>query len=148
MLDAPVLMLLFGVAVMIGLIVLHVPVGVSMAATGLLMFSLQVSLPAALGTVAPEVLAAFTSRDLVTIPLFLLMGSLAARAGISGDIYNLASSWIGHLRGGVADSGLCVARLSPQPRRWAVWHCPKCAGVGMRQPWPWARLQAVGLWAF
>ncbi|MGH1331766.1 MAG: TRAP transporter large permease [Paracoccaceae bacterium] len=102
MLDAPVLMLLLGVAVMIGLIVLHVPVGVSMAATGILMFSLQVSLPAALGTVAPEVLAAFTSRDLVTIPLFLLMGSLAARAGISGDIYNLASSWIGHMRGGLA----------------------------------------------
>lgn len=102
MLDGPVLMLLLGVAVMIGMIVLHVPVGVSMAATGLLMFSMQVSLPAALGTVAPEVLAAFTSRDLVTIPLFLLMGSLAARAGISSDIYNLASAWIGHLRGGLA----------------------------------------------
>ncbi|WP_238366478.1 TRAP transporter large permease [Mesobacterium pallidum] len=102
MLDAPVLMLLLGVAVMIGMIILHVPVGVSMALTGIVMFSMQVSLPAALGTVAPEVLAAFVSRDLVTIPLFLLMGSLAARAGISGDIYNLASAWIGHLRGGLA----------------------------------------------
>lgn len=102
MFDDPILLLLFGVAIMIGLIGLHFPVGVSMAVTGLVMFTLQVDIQAALGTISAEVVAAFTSRDLVTIPLFLLMGSLAARAGISSDIYNLASAWIGHLRGGLA----------------------------------------------
>jgi C4-dicarboxylate transporter, DctM subunit len=99
---SPVLILLLGVLVMLGLILLHVPVGVAMAATGLAMFATQVNLSAAFGTVAPEVMSAFLSRDLVAIPMFLLMGSLAARAGISADIYNLASAWIGHWRGGLA----------------------------------------------
>ena len=102
MFESPILLLLFGVAIMIGLIGLHFPVGVSMAVTGLVMFALQVDIQAAFGTISAEVVAAFTSRDLVTIPLFLLMGSLAARAGIASDIYNLASAWIGHLRGGLA----------------------------------------------
>lgn len=87
---------------MLGMIALHVPVGVSMALSGLTLFAVLADWHAALATVSVEVASAFTNADLVTIPLFLLMGSLAAKAGISGDIYAMASKWIGHRRGGLA----------------------------------------------
>jgi tripartite ATP-independent transporter DctM subunit len=80
----------------------HVPVGVAMAASGLVLFASLTDAGAAIATVSVEVVSALSSADLVTIPLFLLMGSLAARAGISGDIYRIASSWVGHRRGGLA----------------------------------------------
>jgi tripartite ATP-independent transporter DctM subunit len=87
---------------MLGLIALHVPVGAAMALSGLALFASLVDWNAALATVSVEVASAFTNADLVTIPLFLLMGSLAAKAGISSDIYAMASKWIGHRRGGLA----------------------------------------------
>jgi len=100
--DSPILVLLIGVAMMLGMIALHVPVGASMAVAGLVLFAALVDWSAALATVSVEVASAFNNADLVTIPLFLLMGSLAAKAGISSDIYAMASKWIGHRRGGLA----------------------------------------------
>ncbi len=87
---------------MLALIALQIPVGVAMAVSGLVLFATLTDFHAALGTVSVEIVSALGSSDLVTIPLFLLMGSLAARAGISSDIYTLASKWVGHRRGGLA----------------------------------------------
>jgi C4-dicarboxylate transporter, DctM subunit len=102
MAEHPILLLLAGVAIMLTLIAVHVPVGVAMAVSGLVLFASLTDAGAALGTVSVEIASALSSADLVTIPLFLLMGSLAARAGISGDIYQIASRWVGHRRGGLA----------------------------------------------
>jgi len=102
MADHPILLLLAGVALMLTLIAVHVPVGVAMAVSGLVLFGALTDAGAAIATVSVEIVSALSSADLVTIPLFLLMGSLAARAGISGDIYRIASSWVGHRRGGLA----------------------------------------------
>lgn len=100
--DSPILILLVGVSVMLGMIALHIPVGVAMALAGLGLFAALADWSAAIATVSVEVASAFNNADLVTIPLFLLMGSLAAKAGISSDIYAMASKWIGHRRGGLA----------------------------------------------
>jgi tripartite ATP-independent transporter DctM subunit len=102
MLDNPILVLIFGIGAMLTLIALHLPVGVAMAISGLVLFAALADVQAAMGTVSVEIASALASPDLVTIPLFLLMGSLAARAGISADIYTLASQWVGHRRGGLA----------------------------------------------
>ena len=102
MAEHPILLLLAGVAIMLTLIAVHVPVGVAMAVSGLVLFASLTDAGAALGTVSVEIASALSSADLVTIPLFLLMGSLAARAGISGDICQIASRWVGHRRGGLA----------------------------------------------
>lgn len=102
MLDSPILVLLLGIAIMLGMIAVHIPVGVAMALSGLMLFAALIDWSAAIATVSVEVASAFTNADLATIPLFLLMGSLAAKAGISSDIYTLASKWIGHRRGGLA----------------------------------------------
>ncbi len=85
------------------LIALHVPVGVAMAATGLACFWLLTgSLQQALAILKAETASALSSLELAVIPLFLLMGGFATAAGMSGDLYRLAQSWLGHYRGGLA----------------------------------------------
>lgn len=44
----------------------------------------------------------FMSYDFAVVPLFILMGHLATRSGISASIFNAARAWIGHKRGGLA----------------------------------------------
>jgi tripartite ATP-independent transporter DctM subunit len=53
----------------------------------------------------------FSSSDLSVIPLFLLMGHFAERAGITRALFRAAAAWIGHFRGGLAMAsvGGCAA---------------------------------------
>ena len=41
-------------------------------------------------------------HTLLVIPLFILMGYLAARAGLSQKLFHAANVWFGHWRGGLA----------------------------------------------
>lgn len=44
----------------------------------------------------------FSNYSLSVIPLFLLMGNLAAKSGMSGALFQFAASCLGHRKGGVA----------------------------------------------
>ncbi len=44
----------------------------------------------------------FSSYSLSVIPLFLLMGQFAAKAGMSRALFQAAKVWLGHRRGGIA----------------------------------------------
>ncbi len=44
----------------------------------------------------------FSSYSLSVVPLFLLMGQFATRGGMSESLFKAASTWMGHLRGGIA----------------------------------------------
>lgn len=46
----------------------------------------------------------FAVYDLAVVPLFVLMGCLATRAGLSRDLFRAANAWLGRMRGGVAMS--------------------------------------------
>lgn len=94
---------LAGLGVMLVLMVLEVPIGVAMGLTGIVGFAaLTGAWAPALSLVGTEIVDVFTSQTLVTIPLFLLMGGFAARADMSRDMFNLASAFLGHRRGGMA----------------------------------------------
>lgn len=98
----PFLIAIAGFGIMFILIVLHVPIGVAMGVVGVAGFAAIVGIDPALTLLATEPASVFTNLDLAVIPLFLLMGSLAAAAGLASDIYNLAYAFIGHRRGGLA----------------------------------------------
>lgn len=102
MFENPIIILLLGIALLLGMMLLHFPIGVAMAVSGLVMFASLSDWTAAMGIISVEVVSGLSNADLVTIPLFLLMGSLAAKAGISSDIYVAAAQWMGHRRGGLA----------------------------------------------
>jgi len=52
-----------------------------------------------LGTLASDTAMTF---DFVILPLFILMGNLVARSGVSRDLYGAANAWLGGFRGGLA----------------------------------------------
>ncbi|MEM1315859.1 MAG: TRAP transporter large permease subunit, partial [Pseudomonadota bacterium] len=44
----------------------------------------------------------FTIYSLTVVPMFVLMGALASRAGLSSALFRAANAWLGWLRGGAA----------------------------------------------
>lgn len=98
----PLILAVFGCLAMMLLIVLHVPIGISMALVGVTGFGLVVGWAPALTLMATEPASAMGSLDLAVIPLFMLMGSLAAAGGLATDVYDMAGALFGHRRGGLA----------------------------------------------
>jgi C4-dicarboxylate transporter, DctM subunit len=91
-----------GLVGMFVLIVLHVPLGVAMGIAGIVGFAALGGMKPALSLLASETATSFSSLDLATIPLFIMMGGFAAAAGLSEDLYRVAYALLGHRRGGLA----------------------------------------------
>ncbi|HZM34065.1 MAG TPA: TRAP transporter large permease [Burkholderiales bacterium] len=100
----PITVGLLGFAGMFVLIALHVPIGAAMGIAGCVAFGLSVSFAPALSLFGTETATALGNLDLAAIPLFLLMGNLAAAGGMAADLYRLAQALVGHWRGGLASS--------------------------------------------
>ena len=94
---------LLGFAAMFALLALRVPIAFSRAAVGVVGIALMRSVPAAFSSAATEIMDV-ASYTLSVVPLFVLMGNLVTRAGMSTELYQAAYSFIGHRRGGLAMS--------------------------------------------
>jgi C4-dicarboxylate transporter DctM subunit len=79
----PVMLTVWGLLATFVLVFLHVPVGVAMGLAGVTGFGLMAGFDPAFAMIASETSNALSSLDLVTIPLFVLMGSFASLAGLS-----------------------------------------------------------------
>lgn len=55
-----------------------------------------------------ETFEAASNFNLLVIPMFVLMGSLAGASGMSGDLFNAAHRWMGHMRGGLASATIAA----------------------------------------
>ena len=104
MVSDPLTIGLFGFAGMFALIALHVPIGAAMGIAGLCAFGMLAGFKPAVSLFGTETATALGNLDLAAIPLFLLMGSFAAVAGMAADVYRLAHAICGHWRGGLAYS--------------------------------------------
>jgi tripartite ATP-independent transporter DctM subunit len=93
---------LIGIAGMIGLLILGVPIAIAMAVTGAVgLWILEGPGPA----LAHTLLIPWDegrSFVLVTIPLFVLMGQLVFQTGLASDLYAGIRSWIARVPGGMA----------------------------------------------
>jgi TRAP-type mannitol/chloroaromatic compound transport system permease large subunit len=94
---------LLGFAAMFALMSLRVPIAFSMAAVGVFGIAIMRSVPAAFSSAATEIMDV-ASYTLSVVPLFVLMGNLVTRAGMSTELYQAAYAFIGHKRGGLAMS--------------------------------------------
>ncbi|HSG65037.1 MAG TPA: TRAP transporter large permease, partial [Gammaproteobacteria bacterium] len=91
-----------GVAVLLGLLAIGVPIAFAMAFTGLVGLWI-VDGPAS--TMAQIALVPWEhGRDFVfvTVPLFVLMGQLFYHAGLASDLYDGLRKWVGRVPGGLA----------------------------------------------
>lgn len=91
-----------GMAIMFGLILLHVPIGISMLIVGTFGVAHFIGFDRALSLVAAETTTAIGSESLAVVAIFLLMGSFATVAGLSADLFRVAYAFIGHRPGGLA----------------------------------------------
>lgn len=98
--------LMTGGVLFLGLLFLlffRMPIGYAMAIVGLLGLMIieenHLTPMHMLGMGVPGSVMSFT---LGVVPLFILMGELALQAGISTDLFNAASKWLGHKPGGLA----------------------------------------------
>lgn len=92
------------------LLVARVHIAIAMLLPGALGYAL-VSGVAPLGNyVKTMAFARYSVYDLSVVPLFLLMGNLASRGGLSRRLFQATNAFLGHWRGGVAMSavGACA----------------------------------------
>lgn len=93
---------LLGIAVLLFLMVIRVPVAVAMIAVGIGGYvSLNGWMPL-LSYAKTSVYHALSNYDLSVIPMFLLMSQFAGKAGLSRALFEAANTFLGHRRGGVA----------------------------------------------
>ncbi|WP_212523200.1 TRAP transporter large permease [Actibacterium sp. MT2.3-13A] len=94
---------LAGFALMLLAIFLRVPIAVAMGITGFAGTWMVLGYPnATLGQLKSLSYDTFSNYNLSIVPLFLLMGQLATRSGMSGALFAAASDWLGHRKGGIA----------------------------------------------
>jgi len=79
-----------------------IPIAAIMGIVGVIASALFIGLVPSLGAASTEVTGFLGDIQLATLPLFLMMGSFAAVADISEDVYRLAHALLGRLRGGLA----------------------------------------------
>lgn len=91
-----------GFAALFGLMMLGLPIAFAMLAVGFGGLWLTVGERAAFGIVGQIPFTATMSYELSVVPMFLLMGALVTRAGMSEDLYRLCHGFLGHRRGGLA----------------------------------------------
>jgi C4-dicarboxylate transporter DctM subunit len=84
------------------LIAIGLPVGFSMGVMGFVGVWFLISQNAAIAKISYIPFQVVTSYDIAVLPLFLLMAFIVFAVGLSRDLYNLASKWLGHLHGGIA----------------------------------------------
>jgi len=98
----------WGLVALIALIALRMPIAYAMiivGAGGMMILSDPAIVLAQLKNLA---YAQFSIYDLSVLPMFVLMGNLASRAGLSRDLFRAANAWLGWMRGGVAMSAIAA----------------------------------------
>ncbi|WP_323035050.1 TRAP transporter large permease [Pararhodobacter sp.] len=99
------------IAGMFVMLALRIPVAMAMLVAGFAGTWFLHGQRPALALLTTETFSSVSSYSLIVIPLFVLMGNISTAAGFSRGLYNLAYSWVGRFRGGLAAASIlgCAA---------------------------------------
>ncbi|MBU3029005.1 TRAP transporter large permease [Paracoccus marinaquae] len=102
---------LTGFAVLLVLMAIRIPIGVAMLAVGLGGYGLYTGTGPLLAFLKTSTYYQFSTYSLSVIPLFVLMGEFATKAGMSRALYRTAAAFLGHRKGGLAMASIggCAA---------------------------------------
>ena len=92
---------IIGIALLVFLFLLRVPIAFAMAIVGLVGFAYLSDAESALSILAQDVYETLSNYPLSVIPMFILMGSFAFASGISQRLYSTSYTWVGQFRGGL-----------------------------------------------
>ena len=93
---------LIGFGALLLLLAVRIPIGVAMLSVGMVGYVTIAGEVALFSYLKTETYWRFTTETLSVVPLFLLMGQFAAKAGLSQALFSAAYTWLGQYRGGVA----------------------------------------------
>ncbi len=93
---------ILGLAGLLFLIAVRVPIAYTMILVGIGGVIYQSGPAIILNQLKDLAYAQFSNYDLSVLPMFILMGGLASRCGLSTDLFRGANAWLGRFRGGVA----------------------------------------------
>ena len=93
---------LLGLACVLALVFLRVPIAFAMGLVGVVGFALLSSVNGALGMAARLTVDTAQDYGLTVIPLFILMGAFVNRAGLAAELYRASNAFLGHRKGGLA----------------------------------------------
>jgi len=91
-----------GLIGLFGLIAIRIPIAYAMILVGGIGVSYLDGPGILMSQLKDLTWAQFSVYDLSVVPLFILMGAIASRAGFSRDLFRAANAWLGWIRGGVA----------------------------------------------
>jgi tripartite ATP-independent transporter DctM subunit len=98
---SPALAGAIGIIVLVLLFLARVPVAFSMGIMGVVGFSYLTTVKAGMEMIAIDMFQIFSSYNLTVIPMFVLMGAIAFRIGMSRKIFDASYVILGNMRGGL-----------------------------------------------
>ena len=104
--DSNLLIGLSGLAALVALIAIRVPVAHSMILVGAIGTAILSGPGVLLSQLKTLGYGQFSIYDLSVVPMFVLMGSIATHAKLSRDLFRAANAWLGWMKGGVAMSAI------------------------------------------
>lgn len=104
----PLLIGLAGLGVLVFLIAIRMPIAYAMILVGGVGVTLLNGPAIFMSQLKTLAYGQFSVYDLSVVPMFVLMGALATRAGLSQDLFRAANAWLGWLRGGTAMAAIAA----------------------------------------
>ncbi len=104
----PILLGIAGLSVLLLLIAARMPIAYAMILVGgggVMIINGPALVLSQLKTLA---YGQFSFHGLSVVPMFVLMGALAAKTGLSADLFRAANAWLGWLRGGTAMAAIAA----------------------------------------
>ena len=98
----------YGLVVLVALIAIRMPIAYAMILVGGIGAAMVSGPTVILAQLKTLPYGQFSNYDLSVVPMFILMGNLASRAGLSKDLFRAANAWLGWMRGGVAVSAIAA----------------------------------------
>jgi len=99
---------LAGLVALVLLIAIRIPIAHSMILVGAIGISILNGPAIFLAQLKNLAYSQFSIYDLSVVPMFVLMGNVATRAGLSRDLFRAANAWLGWMRGGVAMAAIAA----------------------------------------
>ena len=97
---------ILGLISLLALIAVRIPIAYSMIIVGAAGISFLDGPAILFNQLKDLAYGQFSIYDLSVVPLFVLMGAIASRTGLSRDLFRAANAWVGWMRGGVAMSAI------------------------------------------
>ncbi len=96
------LIAIIAIVIFLVLIFLGMNIGLALLLIGFAGYAVLVNPQAAIGLIRKVPSTQASTYALIVIPLFILMGNFAFRAGLSSDLYSAGRKWLSWLPGGLA----------------------------------------------